>query len=833
MKQFLLLLCLAVALTSVYRIQPDVATKKEFYESETKSLEALAWLAEMNDYPNQDAPDDGINTAFEYFKEHFLNTNSQRTTADDEWESIGPDNVGGRTLSIAIHPVDTNIIFMGSASGGLWKSTTGGIGVNAWTYVETGFPVLGVAAIAINPNNPDEIYIGTGENYAYGTSSNGLIERTERGTFGMGILKSTDGGITWAKNLDWTYQQKFSIWDIKFHPYTPDFLYAATSEGLYKTTNGGLYWSQRLDEFMVMDIEIRTDDPSVLYAAVGNLDSPNKGIYKSEDAGDNWELLTTGLPPFTHDGRITLDMWDVDNDVIVAVIANAFSTVGLYKTTDGGDTWFEMDNKDVASYQGWYAEGALIKPDNQNQILLGGVELFKSTNGGDVFTQMTEYSGPDSELHPDIHDIVANPLDPNKVYILTDGGLFRSSNFGDTYFSCNDGYTTSQFYIGSISAQTNDVGLGGLQDNFTQRFDGTNYWEAVMGGDGSFNAIDPTDDNEQFASYQYGVVYKSHDQGFTFDDFVYSAPGSTAFVTPFIICPSDNETMYLGDTRLRKSINAGSSFTTPFAADADSGNVILSIATSSISTDTVYFTAAGFFGRADVYKSVDGGSSFTAITNGLPDRYYRDIAVNYNNANELYVCLSGFDTPHIFRSQNGGDDWENISSDLPDVPFHALAIDSYNDSIIYAGSDFGVFVSFDKGDTWEVFGTGMPQAIMIFDLVISPSDNKLMAFTHGNGVYRIPLAGLPQQINVVDAGLQLFEVYPNPVDEVITLNFSSEVESVGEIKIVDMQGKVVFSNQIPGNLNRWNFDCSDFAAGTYLISYSVNGNSYVTKFIKI
>jgi hypothetical protein len=166
----------------------------------------------------------------------------------------------------------------------------------------------------------------------------------------------------------------------------------------------------------------------------------------------------------------------------MAIIGNRYSTVGIYKTEDGGDTWTLKSTTDILSYQGWYAKGLLIKADDSSKVLAGGVSLYKSTNSGGSFSAF-------GSVHSDIHDIISNPLDPNMVYVLTDGGLYRSKSFtGNTWYGCYDGYVTNQNYIGSISAQDPNLGLSGLQDNSTQRYTGSTYWTPEIGGDGCYNA---------------------------------------------------------------------------------------------------------------------------------------------------------------------------------------------------------------------------------------------------------------------------------------------------------------------------------------------------------
>lgn len=818
-------LCLAMAF-----VVPDKPASQHYFETETEALDGIAFVSAMRHYPEVDGQNG------KWFAAHAFKKKMQvhaRLTGADTWESIGPDNVGGRTISMAIDPVDTAVIYLGSASGGLWKSTTGGIGPDAWTYVETGFPILGVSAIAINPANANEIFIGTGETYAYGTSTHGLITRTERGSFGMGILHTIDGGSTWEMSLDWSYLENRGIWDIVFHPANDGQLIAATTEGIYVTTDNGMNWTQTSAEKVAMDLSVHPDAPDMIFAGVGNLNSDFHGLLKSVDGGLSWDEVTGGGWPSVSgiDGRICVQQWAGDANYVYATVGNAFSTVGMYKSTNGGSTWTQMDDEEVLSYQGWYAKGICIHPDNNNSILLGGVELWKSTNGGTTLIQKSSYTGPDSELHPDIHDIQYNPLNPTQVYILTDGGLFRSGDFGESFYPCVDGYATSQFYIGSISAQTADIGLGGLQDNFTQRYIGTEYWVPVIGGDGAANAINQEDDLQQYGSYQYGNFYKSFDGGENFFDYIFGPTGASAFVAPLTLAPSDQDILFTGENKLWRSDDAGGLFYKPVNTQPDTGNVFLAIGVGGNDADTLYFSTAGISGRADIFRSVDGGETYTAITQDLPDRYYRDIAVNPTNAKELYIAVSGFGAGHVFKSTDMGDNWEDISAGLPDVPFHTVLIDPEFQNILYAGGDMGVYISTDKGATWSIFGTGLPEAVLIFDLIYSAQDEKIMAFTHGNGVYRIPKAK-DEQVSAENPAFE-FDIYPTITNDFLTI-IVSESSADCAYSIIDQQGRVVQQkNLFVGPGEPITISTAGLAAGQYFIQINQFGNSQVKSFMRI
>lgn len=807
-------------------------TFSSYKEPEREAYDALTFVSAANAFPNSDIPSDGYAKA--WVKHRQILAAAKPAGTRSGWETIGPNNIGGRTVSIAIDPVDTGIIWLGSASGGLWKSTKGGNGINAWTYISTGYPVLGVGAVSINPTNHDEMFIGTGETYSYGTSTSGLIDRTQRGSFGIGILKSTDGGSSWSMSLDWTYQQNRGVWDVLYNPLNTSILYAATTEGVYKSSDGGSTWINVLDKKMVMDLEIDHVDTNIIYAGVGNEDSADKGIYKTTNGGATWTLLTgNGLPAaYTNDGRITISTYDGDNHTVMALIANRYYTQGIYKSINQGQTWTLQTSYDIVSYQGWYAKGLLMKSNDASKVFAGGVNLFKSNNSGSSFSNINGY------VHSDIHGIISNPLDANKIYVITDGGLFRSNNFGQTFSDCNDGYVTSQQYIGSLSATNPDVGLAGLQDNSTIKYDGTNYWTSVIGGDGCYNAIDPNSDFVQYGLYQYLNVYKSTDQGYNWNNVYYSnsdplGGNPAAFLAPFVMSFSNPSVLYGGSTTLIKSTNGGSSFFNQQPDPVDNGNYVLSIGVSKTNPDTMYFaTAPSDTYPMHMFRSANGGATKTDISNGLPNRYPMRITVSPENSSVVYAVFGGFGTGHLYKSINGGAAWTDISTDLPDLPFHCLAVDPLQPNNIYAGCDFTVYASTDGGQTWSTFADDLPEAVMIWDLVVSASDHMLYAFTHGHGTYKRDF--LPTGINdqAILVSTTRITVYPNPATNNITVTWNTDLKDPFVISLVDLKGNTVIYNTMPvTTLRTLNLDITAVPNGSYLLKVEAPGIRKVQKVV--
>ena len=834
----------------------EIITSEDKVEKKSSgALESMQWMTQIRAYPETDIPADKFYKAFEYSKENLQQINNR----DDlgQWNSIGPNNIGGRSLCVAVHPVDTGTVFIGASSGGLWKSTTGGIGASAWTMINTGFPSSAVSSIAIDSANPNVMYIGTGENYGYEFSENGVDIRVTRGMYGIGILKTTNGGNSWTKSLDWTYDNKRGVWKVLINPKNSNILYAATSEGIFKSVNAGGSWIQQLNYKMAMDLRLNSTDTSILYASIGNLTNnaplTDKGIFKSTNGGSNWTKLAGGLPA-AWSGKATLELYKGNQEFVNASIPNDFSYVGYYKSTNGGLNWTAGSTSVPIGNQGWYNNGHMVKANDPNAILVGTINVEKSTNGGTSFTTKSSWSawnsgatppgepeGPPSFVHADVHYYESNPKDPNKIYIAADGGLYRSNNFGETFYSCNGGFVTSQFYAAFANSYQDSVFcLGGLQDNRSAFYQGTTAWYKTFVGDGMSCAINSQNDQICYTEYTYGDINRSTNRGVNWS--YISPPGAGnddnyCFVTPFICCPSNPNILYAGGVSIYKSINGGLEWQGPFGTAVIGGTKILSMYSSATSVDTVYCGAVN--GR--IFRSINAGLNWSNVTDSsiTPNRYATDITVNPNRSNDIIVTYGGFGTGHVFRSTNAGNNWQNISGNLPDVPHHCVVMDPVYNQNIYAGSDLGVYVTTNSGANWHEYRTGMPYAL-VFDVTVVYPNRKLRVATYGNGIYERKLLENPVSVNPVSnenvKGFSLSQNYPNPFNPSTHLEFGISELGFVSLKVYNVIGKEVKTlvNEIkPAGIYSIEFDGSDLPSGIYFYKIEVGHFSQVRKMILV
>ncbi len=836
-----------------YDIQPSEKTKETAKQKRKQSGagKSLDQFYASRAYPAEEINHAAYQTAYNTFTNG--NASSAKQSNLPEWEALGPKNFSGRTIGLTINPQNENTLWAGSASGGLWRTNNKGQGVNGWHYVPTGFPVLGVMSIAINPSDTNEIFIGTGEVYNYQNTGTGFADRTTRGTYGIGILKSTDNGNTWEKSLDWDFGDLKGVNEITFLPDNHDIIYAGTSEGLYRSENSGQEWVLIMDVVNVTDIIIHPNNNAQIMVAAGNLGSPDHGIYRSEDFGNNFEQLNNGLPN-SYTGKVMMDIYPESPYRVVASIGDAFEQEGLYYTDDFGDDWILFNITDVCKWQGWYSHDIAFVKDDITRLAWAGIDAWYSEDQGLYFEQVSSWQnwsfdpnpvgepegGPDY-VHGDIHRVLNNPFATNEMWYATDGGVFFSEDYGQTFTSRNGGLQTLQFYADCSNSATDSLFfIGGMQDNSTTIYEGNDSWRRVIGGDGMSTAVDPTDDNVVYGSYQNGNILKSVDGAYSFFGIDNPASNNSNFVGPFRLCLKNTYQIITGGNQLYKSEDGGVNWDALPASNIN-GNLILKIDVSPVSCDIICFiTNPDQSDRARVYLTNDGGMSFEDITGNLPDRWLLDIVAHPENPSVFYVTAGGFGTDHVFKTSDGGQNWEALTNGLPDVPFNSLFIDSLQNNRIYAGSDIGIFFSDDDGAEWTALQNGLPDAFIAMDISMSPSNHKIRLATHGNGVWEIDGDFTSEEpsdtamVGINNTEIGAFKIYPNPVVDVLNFRGLNPPESYNA-KIYDISGRLILLENELSSANRLQVD--HLQKGNYILqlqsNLSKNSNTKSIPFSKL
>ncbi|HEY4150946.1 MAG TPA: T9SS type A sorting domain-containing protein [Chitinophagaceae bacterium] len=792
-------------------------------ESPAEVFGSFDMWSNMRSYPDTTWSRAAYFSAFEHSRKlpqllHAVNGSGARADVLSPWIPLGPKNFSGRILCLGFDPTNANIIFAGSASGGLWKTTTGGtggVGGISWTEVATGFPILGVPAIAINPQNHLEMYIGTGEVYNSGAVGTGLAgfgisgqnDRTFRGSYGIGILKSTDGGVTWTQSLPFTNSSVKGVQKIIIDPNTPANVFAATSDGVYRSTNSGASWTLIHTVVMAMDMCISPTNADSLYVACGDFGSTGSGIYLIRNATTTPIIAqqTSGLPASASiNGMTRLSMCPDNHKIMFASVGKipgtsggtAKTTYGLFKTTNGGTTWVAITNQPQLSgsnyiqNQGWYSHDVIVAPTSVNTVYVSEIDMLKSTDGGANFTQVSDWSkwdfnnttvGATSEglstdyVHADQHHLYFGPFDGTykTVYVVCDGGVFKSTNAGTSFIGLNGGLMTQQIYHNmSISSTNSNVMLCGLQDNATMWYQGNTGCKRVTGGDGFYTAISPTNDSVCFGTYSYLTLYRStngiRNLGSTM---IFNNPATTTtsvatenacFVAPFVLCPSNPNIMYTGTIYLRRYTAALSANTCTIVNGgnpvSNASAPIICIAVSKTYTDSLYVaTCPGGGANPKILRSTNGGTSFTDITGTLPNRYFSYVAVDPLNSKRVAVTVSGFGTSHLYLTNNAGASWVDISGTgataLPDVPANVIMFDDANASV-YVGNDLGVYLAqgVTTGATqpaWYAYNTGLIDATMIMDMLVAPN-GKIRLGTYGKGLWENDLVNFNLPVTLED-----------------------------------------------------------------------------------
>lgn len=691
-----------------------------------KQFKRWEYFMEPRVYPSGRITNPGL--VYEEFVKFKSKYTSPKTTNNKtaNWTPLGPTNwnsIGwnpgiGRINAITVDPNNPNIIYVGAPAGGCWKSVDGG---NSWSPLTDDLASLGVSGIAIDPNNSNTVYIATGD----GDGND---------TYSIGVMKSTDGGNTWnSTGLNWNTTQSRVMRRIIIDPNNSNVLFVATSNGLYKTTDAGLNWVSVLSG-SIRDVEFNPANSNTVFACT------NTTFYKSTNSGNNGSFTFIGNgTPASNVGRLSIAVTPDDTNYVYLLASNGTdnSFLGLYRSIDGGNSFSLRSNSpNVFGYntngsdgggQSWYDMALAVSPTNKHVVFTGGINVWKSTNGGATLSALTRWNWPTGSfeyVHADIHTL---DFYGSTLFCGSDGGIFRSNNLGSSFSDLTAGIQNSQFYRLSNSVTNSAILMGGTQDNGSFMLkNGT--WTHVTGGDGMECIVDYSNANIMYSSSQFGNLYKSTDGGNSFNGITGSISFSGAWVTPYTLDPVNHNTIYLGYEDIWKSTNGGNTWNTISSFNGPGNLKSLVVAPSN---NNVIYAATD----VDIYKTTNGGTNWTNITNGLPNLAMTYITVHNTNPNILWVSFSGFTNGEkVYKSINGGNTWTNVSGNLPNMPINCITYENGSNNGTYIGTDIGVYYKNDDMALWQPYMDGLPN-VMVYELEIHYGTGKIRAATYGRGMW--------------------------------------------------------------------------------------------------
>ncbi|MFL6230875.1 MAG: WD40/YVTN/BNR-like repeat-containing protein [Pyrinomonadaceae bacterium] len=736
-------------------------------------------------------------------------TTPQRRVSDEEkafssleWRSIGPANMGGRIADIQGVAGNPIVVYVGTASGGVFKTTNGG---NTWKPIFERENTISVGAMALEPGNPEVVWVGTGESAVRNSIS-----------FGDGVYKSTDGGKNW-QNVGLRDTERIS--KILVSPRDPNTVYVGalghafgpnTDRGVFMTTDGGRTWQKTLyidEHHGVSDMDIDPQNPNIIYAGMWAFErkpwthtsgSERGGVFRSTDGGRTWTKLTTGLPKLI--GRVGLAVSASNPNVVYAIMEAKEGK--LYRSNDKGETWQRVSDQASIVSRGFYYTHVRVDPTNENNVYAVASTLFRSIDGGRTFRAIT------GRTHVDYHAFWMDAKDPRRVWVGEDGGVAVSHDAGDTWEAVYN-MAIGQFYEVHLDNRAPFYNaMGGLQDNgswtgptHTREPSGilNDDWRMVSFGDGFWMFNHPDDPDLYLSESQGGNVVrtdmKTREQQEIIPNERVSEGGAAVNLpfrfnwnSPLVPSPHDKNTVYLGGNVLFKSTDFGKSWTAispdlttndpakqkdaggPVAYEntgAEYNTTIISVAESPLDANTIW--AGTDDGNLQVTD--DGGKTWRNLTKSVPDlKPFSEVSHVEPSVYDRNLVYATFDRhmlddfrPYVYKSTDGGKTWRNIAGDLPASAYvHVLREDPKNQNLIYAGTELGIFASYTGGRDWVPLRLKNLPTVAVRDIKIHPRDNDIVIATHGRSLYvfddATPIQQMTPQVRAED--VHLFDVRP-------------------------------------------------------------------------
>lgn len=650
---------------------------------------------------------------------------------EGSWTALGPFTVPsgyngyrglGRLNAIAFHPADPDVLYVGAPSGGLWVSYNHG---ETWEVLTDHLPTLGVSSIIVDYSNPSMILLGTGD-------------RDAADAPGLGVWRSTDAGINWEP---WNNGMgNATVGRMIQDPDDPQVILAATSSGIYRSDNGGAQWI-RTQGGNYKEIVFKPDNADIVYAATGG------SFYRSTDNGNTFSIITTGLPG---GARGVIGVSPDQPEWVYFLLTNSDSFKGLYRSEDAGLSFSKRsDSPNIMSWdcnggsggQAWYDLDIAVDPSDASVIYAGGVNCFKSTNGGTNWAIRSHWYGGCNvqSVHADLHILEYSPIN-NRLYVGNDGGFYWTANGGVNWTEISNGLVISQAYKIGQSKTNPDFVINGYQDNGTSVING-DTWIAVGGGDGMECAYDPHDHRYSYYTLYYGDIfrlYNNNSNGQIAGNGTNGITESGAWVTPFQIDHEDGNTMFVGYKNVWRSTNikTGNSNQVQWEKiSAFTGGDLNVLVQSKADRNIIYTSSGAKLYRAD--RAKDDQVDWTILTSKLPtNNTITAIECHPDDPDIVYLAQQ----TALYKSVDRGQHWHNITANLNNIQINSIAYYSNSREGLYLGTDIGVFYRDMSMDEWVFFANGMPASAKVTEIEIyyspdNPSGDLVRAGTYGRGLW--------------------------------------------------------------------------------------------------
>ncbi|MBI2721104.1 MAG: PKD domain-containing protein [Bacteroidetes bacterium] len=758
--------------------------------------------------------------AFEEYQAYKIQNSQQKligtgaSVLSNTWQPIGPfgDLTGanvGRINALRFDPASATGYWACAPAGGLWKTGNNG---SSWSTNTDQLTITGCSDVVFDPTNSQNMFLATGDGEA-------------GDNYSIGVLKSTNGGVTWGSTgLSYAVINGVKIYKLLINPLNKNTIFAATSAGLQRTSNGGTTWNPVITTGVITDIEYKPNDTTTVYAV-------SKSFYLSTNGGTSFSAITAGLPTSSANNRLAIAVTPA-NPAFVYVVASAASNsgfLGFYQSTNSGTSftnkattpnllgWASAGND--AGGQGWYTLSIAASPTNANEVVVGGVNIWRTLNAGTSWNIFAHWTGTGAPyVHADVHDLIYKS--GTTLFVGCDGGVFVTSNSGSSFSAMNGNMNISQIYKIGLSASTYSRAITGHQDNGTNIYSGG--WSGTMGGDGMNCFIDQTNDNVMYGEQYNGSFNRTTNGGGSWTAITTGMTGNGAWVTPWHQDPivANANTIYGGRQQMFKSTNQGTNWA-QIGTMGGTGSIV-EFAVAPSNNQVIYVIK----GNA-LYKTIDGGTTWTAVTGTLPvgSAQLSWITVKDTDPNSVWVTFSGYSAPDkVFQSTDGAATWTNYSTGLPNLPANCITYWNGTNNGLYIGCDVGVYYR-DAGMTsWGLYNAGLPNVI-VQDISIFYPLGKLRIATYGRGVWEADLYNSGTMAPIANFMADKTFICP-----AMTINFTDQST------FVPTTWNWIFQGGAPATSTVQNPSIVYNTPGTYSVSLTAanaNGSSVLTKTLYI